>query len=294
MTLQSFLQFSRRYQLCPSLFSSLEATQIFRSCSPCLGVAQQQHFPDAVTYRGFLSCLARSALVLFSGVEWDLHYPSSEQKLRLLLFWMDQSSTLFKGNSGSLTQQLKTCPATRTVEKSLPRFEALDRELMIIFARFCGIGDQQAVNQSPAMSAARFIRCIRTMGMIGGGLSAGHVDLIFVANAAATSQADKAAVQEWSTNFNQNQHSKGSSMRCSKMDYLSFYSALAEIGMKKYPTAGSPGASLHRLLIQEFIPFAIHQVEESCNQQCTLHHAPVPVFIMCLKILFSSSVRLCS
>lgn len=101
-----FLKFAKRHNLCPSLLSHIECSDIFHSCK----LEESQPF---ITYRGFLSVLARCALALFSGPEWEIQYPDSGHKLQLLLFWMDQSSNLFKGNGDSLQHQ-KIPPVCRS------------------------------------------------------------------------------------------------------------------------------------------------------------------------------------
>ena len=42
---------------------------------------------------------------LHKGPEWSDQYPKLAHKMQLLLFWMDQESTLFKGNGQVITIQ---------------------------------------------------------------------------------------------------------------------------------------------------------------------------------------------
>ena len=45
--------------------------------------------------------------LLLSGAEWDKQYPELSHKLQLLLFWMDQGNTIFRGNADDLLKQMQ-------------------------------------------------------------------------------------------------------------------------------------------------------------------------------------------
>ena len=45
---------------------------------------------DCLTFYGWVETLRRSAGILFSGEQWDETYPTESDKVRLLLFWIEQ------------------------------------------------------------------------------------------------------------------------------------------------------------------------------------------------------------
>lgn len=57
-----------------------------------------------MSYKGFITTLGQMALVVFSGLEWARTYPRECQKLRLLLFCIDQRDEYFKGNTVLLSK----------------------------------------------------------------------------------------------------------------------------------------------------------------------------------------------
>ena len=59
-----------------------------------------------LSFEFFLVCLQKCAKALFSGPGWDGSFPTDDDKIRLLLFWMDQPQKLFSGNSGKLLERM--------------------------------------------------------------------------------------------------------------------------------------------------------------------------------------------
>ena len=57
-----------------------------------------------MSYKDFITTLGQMALVVFSGLEWARTYPRECQKLRLLLFCIDQRDEYFKGNTVLLSK----------------------------------------------------------------------------------------------------------------------------------------------------------------------------------------------
>jgi hypothetical protein len=120
LDLHGFLELARDRGMCPGLLSKTEASEVFKavfldSKGGSLEQESQTLWGRSVVRRGipfvgFLECLRRCALMLFTGKDWNGLYPNIGDKARLLLFWMDQEGQLFVGNSGVLMNQLKAQP----------------------------------------------------------------------------------------------------------------------------------------------------------------------------------------
>ena len=54
---------------------------------------------DCLTFYGWVETLRRSAGILFSGDQWDETYPTESDKVRLLLFWIEQGEASDKKRS---------------------------------------------------------------------------------------------------------------------------------------------------------------------------------------------------
>eukprot|EP00947_MAST-08B_sp_MAST-8B-sp1_P003492 g3492.t1 len=122
--LRGLLQLGRDRGLCPGLLSQAEVSEIFNAVlldtmgggggggggggaarSPGGGPRRSLDFD------GFLECLRRCALLLFTGKDWETLYPRVGDKARLLLFWMDQNNQLFVGNAAVLMDHLNGAAA---------------------------------------------------------------------------------------------------------------------------------------------------------------------------------------
>eukprot|EP00944_MAST-04C_sp_MAST-4C-sp1_P000778 g778.t1 len=57
---------------------------------------------DCLTFYGWVETLRRSAGILFSGDQWDETYPTESDKVRLLLFWIEQGETSSKRERSGL------------------------------------------------------------------------------------------------------------------------------------------------------------------------------------------------
>ena len=53
---------------------------------------------DCLTFYGWVETLRRSAGILFSGEQWDETYPTESDKVRLLLFWIEQGEASNKND----------------------------------------------------------------------------------------------------------------------------------------------------------------------------------------------------
>ena len=114
LQLQSFVQFTTDYHICPQLLSRREVIEVYRSCASDV----------LLDYHMFLGCLMHMATELFSGSEWK-HVKGDIQKLELLLFCMDPSGKLFPGLSAQLNSQVfllssSTAIVPRSVKSTKP------------------------------------------------------------------------------------------------------------------------------------------------------------------------------
>ena len=94
----------------PGLLTHAELRDIFRDSvagpakTKTKRGASKPYQPAGLDFDSFMVCVAQVAVALFCGPEWDKDYPTMESKLRLLLFWMDENSAMFRGNGDALVR----------------------------------------------------------------------------------------------------------------------------------------------------------------------------------------------
>ena len=99
----AYLGFCRKCALSPQLLSRAEMMEIYKTTHFDEAEKMQQDVlhrdtkpgakGDCLTFYGFVEALRRAAGILFSGSEWDERYPTEADKVRLLLFWIEQGET---------------------------------------------------------------------------------------------------------------------------------------------------------------------------------------------------------
>ena len=118
---KSWIKFMTEHSVIPELASRVEVVEIFRAGrkgtknldgevvdSTGHGIqinAKNKKHRMMEKYAGFgdfLIMLSAIAMKVFTGGKWDKKFPRVEDKGRLLLFWMDQGSHIFKGNGSDL------------------------------------------------------------------------------------------------------------------------------------------------------------------------------------------------
>ncbi|OQR98737.1 hypothetical protein ACHHYP_08145 [Achlya hypogyna] len=154
LSFAGYLQVMHKYRICPDLLSRQQVARIY---SP------HGHERDRrLDYVAFVTALAKTALFIFSGPEWDGQYPDDDHKVRLLLLWMDETSQIFKKNGSRLCQAKRTAasdPESFTEQVDyVGRVRQLDLELKHLFLRYCPSG-------TTAMNNLSFIRCIKDLGL---------------------------------------------------------------------------------------------------------------------------------
>ena len=113
------------------------------------------------------------------------------------------------------------------------------------------------------MSGAKFAKFVRVIGLVGPPLTAGQIDLIFVTNSAIPPTSNTSN-QEWNSSFFKRSSKAAKNTVHKKMDYSSFYVALAEVGMKKYPSlASSYGACVHKVIVEHVLPVSVQLIQEA-------------------------------
>ncbi len=254
-----FLRFARDFKLCPGLMPRVELLQLFRGVQ---GTAKPVVVaPDTarplLSYDEFVMVLAGISSVIFSGPEWSASYDRPEQKLQLLLFWMDQGSAVFQGNGRDLLECLVGTAAaddrgSRAPERAerahapssvisslplpsdldtLPRLEHLDHELTELFAYYCTYGERLNVGPSAAISRSQVTRLLSDARVIDTPRAKAEVDVILARLGA----------------------------RRRRLTYDEFYVLLAEVAARKFPAlarGGTRAVALHALLVRHLLPAA--------------------------------------
>ena len=250
-----FLRFARDFKLCPGLMPRVELLQLFRGVQ---GAPAASGTPrPLLSYHEFVMVLAGVSSVIFSGPEWSASYDRPEQKLQLLLFWMDQSSAVFQGNGRDLLECLVGTAAesdrgTRAPERAerahapssvisslplpsdldtLPRLEHLDHELTELFAYYCTYGERLNVGPSAAISRSQVTRLLSDARVIDTPRAKAEVDVILARLGA----------------------------RRRRLAYDEFYVLLAEVAARKFPAlarGGTRAVALHALLVRHLLPAA--------------------------------------
>ncbi|KDO27329.1 hypothetical protein SPRG_07576 [Saprolegnia parasitica CBS 223.65] len=179
LSFQGFLQLLHRYRICPDLISRPQVLRLYAPHGP-------SNKKSEMDYIGFLATLGKAAQLIFSGPEWDDQYPNDNDKVRLLLLWMDENSAVFKNNGRCLCDAKKqrdargipTNDAVSFTEDMdlLAHVEQLAPELERLFQLYCTRGHS-------SMSNLSFVHCLRDLGLCEAGsprhLSTVDMDIIF-------------------------------------------------------------------------------------------------------------------
>ncbi|ETV84358.1 hypothetical protein, variant [Aphanomyces astaci] len=239
LTFGGFLQVFKHYHICPDLLSRAQVLTLFKSLD-------KQH-PSKMEVHDFMAALAKCALLVFSSVEWDRQYPTEEQKMRLLLLWMDKNSRLFKGNGSKLCKSVavvtdsqvgNTPPHQLDRWLSLPHIESLDTALQTAFGYYCA-------DDSNAITSMSFLRFLRDAGLCdNANLRLADIDVIF--------------------------HQIRSAHRTTPLPqtlcFDEFYAALGVVSSRLYTSTGSSNRCFLELLNDYILPAMAH-----------MHHSHLPL-----------------
>ncbi|EQC38401.1 hypothetical protein SDRG_04112 [Saprolegnia diclina VS20] len=261
LSVQGFLQLLQRYRICPDLVSR---PQVLRLYTP-RGRSNQKNEMD---YVGFLSALGKAAQLIFSGPEWDGQYPDDNDKVRLLLLWMDENSAVFKNNGQCLCDAKKQRDAVPTNEAVsftedmdlLAHVEQLAPELERLFQLYCTRGHS-------SMSNLSFVHCLRDLGLCEAGnprhLSTVDVDIIFRQMRCAQS-----------SDTGTSSHS---------VSFAAFHAGLGLVAARLYEHVNPPRCRFLSLALEYVLPALVQaDVESSCDSNawrqrwqklCTLREA---------------------
>ncbi|ETW00875.1 hypothetical protein H310_07395 [Aphanomyces invadans] len=239
LTFAGFLQVLKHYRICPDLLSRAQVLTLFKS----LGM----HHPSKMEMHDFMSALAKCAILVFSSEEWDRNYPTEEQKMRLLLLWMDKNSRLFKGNGRKLCKSVEGAPAQASLSPAphsldrwltLPHIEQLDTILQAAFGYYCA-GD------SDAITSMSFLRFLRDVGLRDGvNLRLADIDVI----------------------FHQIRGMHRAAPLPQTLCYEEFYAALGMVSSRLYTTTGSSNRCFLLFMNEYILPALAH-----------MHHMHLPL-----------------
>jgi hypothetical protein len=114
---KSFVKFMKDFNVIPELASRVEVVEIFRAgrkgtkmldgevVKTTMRIGEHMSHGTHEKYCGFgdfLVMLSAASMKIFTGGKWEKRFPRVIDKGRLLLFWMDQESRIFKGNGEAL------------------------------------------------------------------------------------------------------------------------------------------------------------------------------------------------
>ena len=103
LSVASFHSFAREYNLVPSLLPLPAATSLFKSLAPPRAPPGSVRTQPKLDFSAFSLLLVHLACKLF-GSEGSEVIAGVAREVRLLLFWIDQGSKLFRGNGPALLQ----------------------------------------------------------------------------------------------------------------------------------------------------------------------------------------------
>ncbi len=269
-----FIDLMTEHGVIPDLMSRVEGSEIFRN-----NRKGARHVDGEVDYRSgvkhhvrycgygdFIVMLCEVARRSFSGGKWDKRFPDLGEKARLLLFWIDEGSKVFKGNGPSLMGRVVENQVKDAEEKAVMTFdtegveevqklfpawwEGVEREGRAIFRHYCQLADRLNVGPSAGLNRFQFCKIMEDAGIVDKAFTTARVNLAF--------QKDLVPGEK-------------------KLRYERFYDAVARVGVDKFEdepiiTCSKTkyhvkGCGLFIVLLENLLPLASKVAAVSFSQK---------------------------
>jgi hypothetical protein len=114
---------------------------------------------DCLTFYGWIETLRRSAGILFSGGQWEGKYPTETDKIRLLLFWIEQGESTKKEDARVAAN--RRIPKTMTVNKNKRRSSLFQGNNKLLMRRTTGVEPNDALERAEAATHAFGVHDVR-------------------------------------------------------------------------------------------------------------------------------------
>eukprot|EP00943_MAST-04B_sp_MAST-4B-sp1_P000880 g880.t1 len=114
---------------------------------------------DCLTFYGWIETLRRSAGILFSGEQWEGKYPTETDKIRLLLFWIEQGESTREEDARAAAN--RRIPKTMTVNKNKRRSSLFQGNNKLLMRRTTGVEPNDALERAEAATHAFGVHDVR-------------------------------------------------------------------------------------------------------------------------------------
>ena len=114
---------------------------------------------DCLTFYGWVETLRRSAGILFSGDEWEETYPTETDKIRLLLFWIEQGESTSEEDARVAAN--RRIPKTLTLNHNKRRSSLFQGNNKFLVRKTSGVEPRDALERAEAATQAFGVHDVR-------------------------------------------------------------------------------------------------------------------------------------